>query len=132
MRKSQVVIRNEFFRLLILFSVLMSGDTDSFDSSPSPCAWTVWRHKRLDSTNLKQQGNQPFPLDHLRYCSLAHMCLFQIFPLFFRGRFDVIYANASPISSLIGTDHFYPIIFDTVLLLTGASFETGCSSTALA
>ena len=79
-------------------------------------AWTVWRHKGKDSTNLKQHGNWPFPPDHLGYCSLAHRCLFQIFPLFFHGQFDVIYATASPISRLIGADHFHQLIFDTVSL----------------
>ena len=84
-------------------------------------ARTVWRHKRKDSTNLKQHWNQPFPPVHLRYCSLAHMYLFRIFLLSFRGWFDVIYAGPYQSQDSIGTNHFYRIIFDTVLLLTDAS-----------
>ena len=58
------------------------------------------------------------------------MHLFQIFLLSFRGRFDVIKERTLPISRLIGTDHFYWIIFDTVLLITCTSFRSSPSSFA--
>ena len=52
--------------------------------------WTVWRHLCQDPKNLNQHRNQPLLPDHLRYCSVAHRCLFRNWLLFNCIDLDVI------------------------------------------
>ena len=77
----------------------------------------VWCHKCKDWTNLKNQVEKPFPPDHLVLNSVGRISLFQVFPLFFHRRTDVINARHEAISRLMWRNHFHQIILFSVSLL---------------
>ena len=78
----------------------------------------IWHHKLLIIRQYQEPNELTFSNIHLVLSFITDISLFSVFPLFFRGRFDVINARCEPISRIKWRNHFRQIIFSTVLLST--------------